>query len=233
AKQTKQVQIISQESDTILEKILEDLDRGCTIVESRGGYTNEKSHMRTMTLRLYIEKNKDSKEQKRFDLIFGLLFAGGIIGFVLVSPVIAFSVKYGLILMAFMVSLIVLALVLGKIRRRKILKKLLETPAEVDKRYLKQSDFDELFCQTSIAIFLFSVEPDDELLQWLYIRLKESGLLRSTKATMYISTAGMINERYDLKLLENKWIVSIPFTELYITEESVNELRFIGFRIIG
>ena len=45
AKQTKQVQIISQESDTILEKILEDLDRGCTIVESRGGYTNEKRDM--------------------------------------------------------------------------------------------------------------------------------------------------------------------------------------------
>ena len=45
AKQTKQVQIISQESDTILEKILADLDRGCTIVESRGGYTNEKRDM--------------------------------------------------------------------------------------------------------------------------------------------------------------------------------------------
>lgn len=45
AKQTKQVQIISQESDEILSKILEDLDRGCTIVESRGGYTNEKRDM--------------------------------------------------------------------------------------------------------------------------------------------------------------------------------------------
>ena len=45
AKQTKQVQIISEESDRILEKILEDLDRGCTIVESRGGYTNEKRDM--------------------------------------------------------------------------------------------------------------------------------------------------------------------------------------------
>lgn len=45
AKQTKQVQIISQLSDDILEKILEDLDRGCTIVESRGGYTNEKRDM--------------------------------------------------------------------------------------------------------------------------------------------------------------------------------------------
>lgn len=45
AKQTKQVQIISQESDKILEKILEDLDRGCTIVESRGGYTNERRDM--------------------------------------------------------------------------------------------------------------------------------------------------------------------------------------------
>lgn len=45
AKQTKQVQIISQMSHDILEKILEDLDRGCTIVESRGGYTNEKCDM--------------------------------------------------------------------------------------------------------------------------------------------------------------------------------------------
>ena len=45
AKQTKQVQIISQKSDEILEKILEDLDRGCTIVESRGGYTNTKRDM--------------------------------------------------------------------------------------------------------------------------------------------------------------------------------------------
>ena len=45
AKQTKQVQIISQQSDEILEKILEDLDRGCTIVESRGGYTNQKRDM--------------------------------------------------------------------------------------------------------------------------------------------------------------------------------------------
>lgn len=45
AKQTKQVQIISQESDEILSKILADLDRGCTIVESRGGYTNERRDM--------------------------------------------------------------------------------------------------------------------------------------------------------------------------------------------
>lgn len=45
AKQTKQVQIISQKSDEILDKILEDLDRGCTIVESRGGYTNQKRDM--------------------------------------------------------------------------------------------------------------------------------------------------------------------------------------------
>lgn len=42
AKQVKQVQIISQNSDQILEQILRDLDRGCTIVESRGGYTKEK-----------------------------------------------------------------------------------------------------------------------------------------------------------------------------------------------
>lgn len=45
AKQTKQVQIISQESEQILSKILDDLDRGCTIVESRGGYTHEKRDM--------------------------------------------------------------------------------------------------------------------------------------------------------------------------------------------
>lgn len=45
AKQVKQVQIISQESEKILAKILEDMDRGCTIVESRGGYTNEKRDM--------------------------------------------------------------------------------------------------------------------------------------------------------------------------------------------
>lgn len=45
AKQTKQVQIISQRSEEILAKILEDLDRGCTIVESRGGYTNAKRDM--------------------------------------------------------------------------------------------------------------------------------------------------------------------------------------------
>ena len=45
AKQTKQVQIFSQESDAILERILEDLDSGCSIVESRGGYTNQKRDM--------------------------------------------------------------------------------------------------------------------------------------------------------------------------------------------
>lgn len=45
AKKVKKVQIISEESDKILEKILEDLDRGCTILESRGGYTNEKRDM--------------------------------------------------------------------------------------------------------------------------------------------------------------------------------------------
>jgi len=45
AKQTKQVQIISHQSDEILEKILEELDRGCTIVESRGGYTNQRRDM--------------------------------------------------------------------------------------------------------------------------------------------------------------------------------------------
>lgn len=39
-KQTKQVQIISGESAQIRKKILEDLDRGCTIIESRGGYTD-------------------------------------------------------------------------------------------------------------------------------------------------------------------------------------------------
>lgn len=45
AKQVKQIQVISKNSKEILEKILEDLDRGCTIVESRGGYTNVKQDM--------------------------------------------------------------------------------------------------------------------------------------------------------------------------------------------
>lgn len=45
AKQVKKVQIISQESERILEKILEDMDRGCTIMESRGGYTNQRRDM--------------------------------------------------------------------------------------------------------------------------------------------------------------------------------------------
>lgn len=45
AKQTKQVQIISEDSEEILSKILQDLDRGCTIVESRGGYTNKSRDM--------------------------------------------------------------------------------------------------------------------------------------------------------------------------------------------
>ncbi len=45
AKQTKQVQIISEDSDEILSRILQDLDRGCTIVESRGGYTNKSRDM--------------------------------------------------------------------------------------------------------------------------------------------------------------------------------------------
>lgn len=45
AKQTKQVQIISQQSDDILDKILAELDRGCTIIESRGGFTNQKRDM--------------------------------------------------------------------------------------------------------------------------------------------------------------------------------------------
>lgn len=44
-KQTKQVQIISGESARIRKKILEDLDRGCTIIESRGGYTDESRDM--------------------------------------------------------------------------------------------------------------------------------------------------------------------------------------------
>ena len=45
AKKVKQVQIISQESEVILEKILADMDRGCTIMESRGGYTQEHRDM--------------------------------------------------------------------------------------------------------------------------------------------------------------------------------------------
>lgn len=45
AKKVKQVQIISQESEFILSKILADMDRGCTIMESRGGYTQEHRDM--------------------------------------------------------------------------------------------------------------------------------------------------------------------------------------------
>ena len=45
AKKVKQVQIISQESEVILQKILADMDRGCTIMESRGGYTQEHRDM--------------------------------------------------------------------------------------------------------------------------------------------------------------------------------------------
>ena len=45
AKKVKQVQIISQESEVILDKILADMDRGCTIMESRGGYTQEHRDM--------------------------------------------------------------------------------------------------------------------------------------------------------------------------------------------
>lgn len=44
-KQVKQVKVISRESAKILARILEEMDRGCTIIESRGGYTHEKVEM--------------------------------------------------------------------------------------------------------------------------------------------------------------------------------------------
>lgn len=188
--------------------------------------------MKKMLFRQYIEKNKNTKEQKRFDIIFGLLFTGGLIGFVVVSPIIAFNVKYGLILMTFMVALMSCAIIGGIIRKKIILKKLLNVPAEIHKQYLKESDFNELFCQTSIAIFLFPKEPDDEQLKLLYIQLKNKDLLGNVKISMYLSKAAMINERYHLQIVENKWIVSIPFTELYITEESVKELAQVSFAIL-
>lgn len=196
------------------------------------GYGSEKSSMKSTLFRQYIEKNKNTTEQKRFDIIFSLLFVGGLIGLVVVSPSIAFNKKYGLILMFFMIALMVSAMIWGVIRRKLILRKILDVPTEIDKRYLKESDFNELFCQTSIAIFLFPAEPDEELLKLLYIRLKNKGLLRSVKLTMYLSKAPMINQRYGLQIAENKWIVSIPFTEFYITEDSVRELAQVSFAIL-
>ena len=43
--QVKQVHVISRHSDAIIGKITSVLDRGCTIVDARGGYTKEKRDM--------------------------------------------------------------------------------------------------------------------------------------------------------------------------------------------
>ncbi|MEG0592175.1 MAG: YitT family protein [Coprobacillus sp.] len=43
--QLKQVHIISNQRDQIMEGIFTELDRGCTVIEARGGYTNNKKDM--------------------------------------------------------------------------------------------------------------------------------------------------------------------------------------------
>ena len=164
--------------------------------------------------RAYNTRNRNNKNQKRFDVIFGTMGA---------------NVKAGVIMLLIILLCFGAAVTYALLRKRRIMKLLFSVPVgaeNIEKIDVKQVEIlNQLYEESALAIGMEAI-PDEEFFNILYNWLIGMNALPEGKLKLYYLTGKMWNQRFACKVNDDTQILCIAMGDLNINAENTEQFSY-------
>lgn len=184
-------------------------------------------NLRESLFRAYIERNKNTKNQKRFDVMFGTAFLIWITLIVIVTPVmLAVSKKAGVIIAIDAVYAIAAAAA-ALLRKRRIMKDILPVAAggeSMEKIVVNDKEVLERLRGEDALTMGLELEPDAAFYNLVYNWLNGLHGLKDGKLKLYLLRGALFNQICNSRIGNDVHVVCISMADLDIG--AANERQF-------
>lgn len=182
--------------------------------------------IKEVLFRAYNTRNRNNKNQKCFDMLFGTIFSLCIILTISAFGLMGVSVKAGVIMLLVILLCFGVAITYALLRKKRIMKLLFPVPVgaeNIEKIDVEQVDIlDHLYEDSALTIGMEAV-PNAEFYNILYNWLNGMNALQDGKLKLYFLTGKMWNQRFDCKVADDTQIFCISMRELNINAENTEQ----------
>lgn len=184
-------------------------------------------YLRESLFRSYIERNKNRKEQKLFDIIFGTVFIVCILSFMAALVLIcALQNRAGIIMLGLVLVCFIVTVGYALFRKKRIMKKLFPISIgseNIEKIYINNPDFlDHLYAQSALAMGIEGM-PDAEFFNIVYNWLNGLKGLRNGNLKLYLFQGTQLNQKFNCKIGDDTQIICISKQDLDINKENAEQ----------
>ena len=174
--------------------------------------------------RAYNTRNRNNKNQKRFDVIFGTIFCLCIIMTIAAFGLMGANVKAGVIMLLIILLCFGAAVTYALLRKRRIMKLLFSVPVgaeNIEKIDVKQVEIlNQLYEESALTIGMEAI-PDEEFFNILYNWLIGMNALPEGKLKLYYLTGKMWNHTQILCIAMGDLNINAENTEQFSYEHMV------------
>lgn len=184
-------------------------------------------YLRESLFRSYIERNKNRKEQKLFDIIFGTVFIVCILSFMAALVLIcALQNRAGIIMLGLVLVCFIVTVGYALFRKKRIMKKLFPISIgseNIEKIYINNPDFlDHLYAQSALTMGIEGM-PDAEFFNIVYNWLNGLKGLRNGNLKLYLFQGTQLNQKFNCKIGDDTQIICISKQDLDINKENAEQ----------
>jgi hypothetical protein len=179
--------------------------------------------------RAYNTRNRNNKNQKCFDIIFGTIFYLCIILTIAAFGLMGVSVKAGVIMLLVILLCFGVAITYALLRKKRIMKLLFTVPVgaeNIEKIDVEQVDvLEHLYDNSALTIGMETI-PNAEFYNILYNWLNGMNALQDGKLKLYFLTGNVWNQRFDCKVADDTQIFCISMRDLNINTENTEQFSY-------
>lgn len=184
-------------------------------------------YLRESLFRSYIERNKNRKEQKLFDIIFGTVFIVCILSFMAALVLIcALQNRAGIIMLWLVLVCFIVTVGYALFRKKRIMKKLFPISIgseNIEKIYINNPDFlDHLYAGSALTMGIEGM-PDAEFFNIIYNWLYGLNGLRNGQLKLYFLQGAQLNQKFNCKIGDDTQIICISKQDLDINKENAEQ----------
>lgn len=184
-------------------------------------------YLRESLFRSYIERNKNRKEQKLFDIIFGTVFMVCILFFMAALVLIcALQNRAGIIMLWLVLVCFIVTVGYALFRKKRIMKKLFPISIgseNIEKIYINNPDFlDHLYAGSALTMGIEGM-PDAEFFNIIYNWLYGLNGLRNGQLKLYFLQGAQLNQKFNCKIGDDTQIICISKQDLDINKENAEQ----------
>lgn len=179
--------------------------------------------------RAYNTRNRNNKNQKRFDVIFGTIFFLCLILTIAAFGLMGANVKAGVIMLLVIFLCFGAAVTYALLRKKRIMKLLYSVPVgaeNIEKIDVKQVEIlNQLYEESALTIGMEAI-PDEEFFNILYNWLIGMNALPEGKLKLYYLTGKLWNQRFACKVNDDTQILCIAMGDLNINAENTEQFSY-------